>query len=157
MLTSFSVWTLECWHSLVHEYFSVGYFSGCILVLPSTVLESTNHTPFSKTTMVAPMFRVLPWGVRSDPGSYFSEMFEPKIQNLIILHCHYLGLPGFTAGTSDIRSCYFCLNLWNKKILSWYPRFLLWNQVKLWNGNAILWYFGSLAQTFVKNRILGRS
>ena len=74
----------------------------------ATVLESTNRTPFSKTTMVAPMFRVLPWAVRSDPGSYFSQMFEPKIQNIIILHCHFIVLSGFIAGTSDIRTIFFC-------------------------------------------------
>ena len=110
-----------------------------------------------KSTMMAPMFRALPWGVRSTPRPWFSQILEPKIQNLIISHRHYLVLPGFTAGTSDIRTCYFCLNLWSKKILSRYRRFLLWNQVKLSNASALLSNFGSLAPTFVKIKVRGYS
>ena len=120
-----------------------------------TVRYKKYGPPFSTSTMMAPMFRVSPWGVRSSPGPWFSQMLEPKIQNLIILHCHYLVLPGFTAGTSDIRTCYFCLNLRSKKILSRYWRFLLWNQVKLSNASALLSNFGSLAPTFVKIRVWG--
>ena len=133
--------------------------SNCIIASFSlyTVRYKKYGPPFSTSTMMAPMFRVSPWGVRSTPGPWFSQMLEPKIQNLIITHWHYLVLPGFIAGTSDIWTIFFCFVNWGKNSKFWYRRFLPWNQVKLSNGDAILSNFGSLAPTFVKIRVRGYS
>ena len=71
---------------------------------------------FALPRSIRPKFRPLHGRVRRVPRPSLSRMFEQMSPIFIKLHCHYSVLPGFVAGTSDIRTTFFSLHKWRKKL-----------------------------------------
>ena len=75
-----------------------------------------NSSRIADLCSIRPKFRPLPGRVRRVPRSSLSHMLEQMSPIFIKLHCHYSVLPGFVAGTSDIRTTFISLHKWRKKL-----------------------------------------
>ena len=75
-----------------------------------------NSSRIADLRSIRPKFRPLPGRVRRVTRPFLSHMFEQMSPIFIKLHCHYSVLPGFVAGTSDIRTTFILLHKWRKKL-----------------------------------------